>query len=187
MEYIAIFASGSGSNALQIINHFAHHPKIRVALVVSNKADAGVLDKARKLGIQTLIISKSTFYETQEILKQLDTFKISFIALAGFLWLVPQYVTEQFSQRIVNIHPALLPKFGGKGMYGLHVHKAVKAAGETESGITIHYADRHYDEGAVIFQAKCPVFSADTPEEIAARVLTLEHQYFPQVIEKLLS
>ena len=184
---IAIFASGSGSNARKIMEHFKNHPSVKVALVVSNKKDAGVLDIAKEYGIDTLTVSKSTFYETDSILTSLSDYNISFIVLAGFLLLVPQYIIRRFNKKIVNIHPALLPKFGGKGMFGIHVHEAVKEAGEKETGITIHYCNEHYDEGNVIFQARCPVFPHDTPQDIAKRVLSLEHEHFAKVIEQVLT
>jgi phosphoribosylglycinamide formyltransferase 1 len=184
---IAIFASGTGSNARKVIEHFKDHPSVQVALVVSNKKDAGVLDIAKEYNIDTLIVSKSTFYETEDILKHLSNYKISFIVLAGFLLLVPQYIISRFNKKIVNIHPALLPKFGGKGMFGSHVHEAVKAAGETETGITIHYCNEHYDEGSTIFQARCAVAPDDTPQDIARKVLALEHEHFAKVIDRLLT
>ncbi len=184
---IAIFASGTGSNARKVIEHFKDHPSVQVALVVSNKKDAGVLDIAKEHHIDTLIVSKSILYETEDILKHLSDYKISFIVLAGFLLLVPQYIISRFNKKIVNIHPALLPKFGGKGMFGSHVHEAVKAAGETETGITIHYCNEHYDEGSTIFQARCAVSPVDTPQDIARKVLALEHAHFAKVIDRLLT
>ena len=194
VKNIAIFASGSGSNARKIIEYFEKQPfpkgssvRIKVALVVSNKKDAGVLEIAKQYEIDTLIISKSMFYETENILKSLSDYNISFIVLAGFMLLVPQYIISRFNKKIINIHPALLPKFGGKGMFGSHIHEAVKAAGETETGITIHYCDEHYDEGSIIFQAKCSVSSEDSPQEIAQNVLALEHEHFAKVIERVLT
>jgi phosphoribosylglycinamide formyltransferase 1 len=187
MINIALFASGTGSNARKIMEYFSDHPSVKVALVVSNKKDAGVLDIAREYGIPTLTISKSIFYESDDILKSLDAYDISFIALAGFLLLVPKYIISRFNKKIVNIHPALLPQFGGKGMYGHYVHEAVKAANATETGITIHYANEHYDEGDIIFQARCSVDPSDTPTDIAQKVLALEHKHYAQVIEKILT
>jgi phosphoribosylglycinamide formyltransferase 1 len=184
---IAIFASGSGSNARKIMEHFKNHPSVKVALVVSNKKDSGVLDIAKEYGIDALTVSKSTFYETDNILTSLSDYNISFIVLAGFLLLVPDYIIHHFNKKIVNIHPALLPKFGGKGMFGIHVHEAVKEAGEKETGITIHFCNEHYDEGNVIFQARCPVFPHDTAQDIAKRVLSLEHEHFAKVIEQVLT
>ena len=184
--HVAIFASGGGSNALKIIEYFKNHSTIQISLIVSNKKEAGVLDIAHEHGIDALIVSKSTFYESEEILKSLDKYKISFIVLAGFLLLVPQSIISRFNKKIVNIHPALLPKFGGRGMYGSHVHEAVKQAGETETGITIHFANAHYDEGDVIFQTKCALSPEDSPSDIARKVLSLEHEYFAKTIEHLL-
>lgn len=185
MTNIAIFASGTGSNARKIIEHFKNSPDIRVALVVSNKKDAGVLEIAREHGIPTQVIDRQMFYETEDLLGILKKHKIKFIVLAGFLWLVPSYLVKTFEKKMVNIHPALLPKFGGKGMYGMRVHEAVKENGEIETGITIHWLNEHYDEGAVVFQASCPVSPDDTSAGIARKVQELEHKYFPVVIEKL--
>lgn len=184
---IAIFATGGGSNAQKIMEHFKNHPTIKVALVVSNKREAGVLKVSETFGVETLIVSKSTFYETENILTSLKYYKISFIVLAGFLLLVPNYIIKNYHKKIVNIHPALLPKFGGKGMYGHHVHEAVRAANATETGITIHYANEHYDEGDILFQASCPVLPTDSPEDIARNVLALEHENYAKVIEKLVN
>lgn len=184
---IAIFASGTGSNARKIIEHFKNSPSVRVALVVSNKKDAGVLDIAREHGIPTQVIDRKMFYETEDLLGILKKHGIEFIVLAGFLWLVPAYLVRAFPKKMVNIHPALLPKFGGKGMYGKHVHEAVKSANETETGITIHLVNEHYDEGDIVFQTKCPVLPDDTPDDIARRVLQLEHRHFPTIIAQLLS
>jgi phosphoribosylglycinamide formyltransferase-1 len=185
VQKIAIFASGTGSNARKIVEHFKNHPDIEVNLVVSNRANAKVLDMAAEHGIPSLIVQRQTFYETEALLEQLRG--IDLIALAGFLWLIPDYLVRHFPRRIINIHPALLPKYGGKGMYGQHVHQAVKAAGETESGITIHYVNKHYDEGRVIFQASCKLDPKDEAEDIARKVLALEHQHFAPVIEQLLT
>lgn len=183
---IAIFASGGGSNARCILEHFKSSEQVSVGLVVSNKADAGVLDIAREYDIPTHLITRKSFYDTEDILPILQDKSVDFIALAGFLWLVPGYLVRAFPRKIVNIHPALLPKFGGKGMYGTHVHEAVKTAGETETGMTIHFVNEHYDEGDIIFQAKCPVSPTDTPADIARNVLRLEHAFFPKIIENLL-
>lgn len=183
---IAIFASGTGSNAQKIIEHFRNHPSIRVALVVSNKATAGVLDKAAAAGIPTLLIDKERFFRGDGFVPELTTLGIDFIVLAGFLWKVPPSLIQAYPSRMINIHPALLPKYGGKGMYGNFVHEAVIAAGEKESGITIHYVDEQYDHGGTIFQATCPVFPEDTPETLANRIHALEHQHFPAVIESVI-
>lgn len=187
MHNIAIFASGTGSNARKIIEYFKNSPDVKVALVVSNKKDAGVLDIAREHDIPTQIIERKMFYETETLLGILKKHGIQFIVLAGFLWLAPPYLVRAFPKKMVNIHPALLPKFGGKGMYGKHVHEAVKAANETETGITIHFLNEHYDEGDIVFQARCPVLPEDSPEDIARRVSHLEHRHFPQIIAQLLT
>ncbi|MFN0173754.1 MAG: phosphoribosylglycinamide formyltransferase [Saprospiraceae bacterium] len=183
---LAIFASGGGSNARKIIEHFKDSTVGRVALVVSNKRNAGVLTIAETHEIPTQIIERQGFYETEEILEILKAHKIDFVVLAGFLWLVPTYLVRAFPRRILNIHPALLPKFGGKGMYGHHVHEAVKSAGETETGMTIHFVNEHYDDGDIVFQAKCPVAMEDSPEDIARNVLALEHRFFPEIIENVI-
>ncbi len=183
---IAIFASGGGSNARKIIEHFQGHHSVKIVLVVSNKADAGVLTIAEEFGIRRLIVSKSTLYDSEFMLRALANCSVDFIVLAGFLLLVPTYLVEKFERKIVNIHPALLPKFGGKGMHGSHVHEAVRAANETETGITIHFCNAAYDEGSIIFQASCPVLLEDSPKDIAQNVLKLEHHFFPKVIEQLL-
>ncbi|WP_282783653.1 phosphoribosylglycinamide formyltransferase [Phaeodactylibacter xiamenensis] len=184
MERIAIFASGTGSNAKKIIEYFRAHPNIEVGLVVANKPDAPVLAMAEELGIETLRINRSGFYQSEGLLGQLTGAGITFIVLAGFLWLVPAYLVNAYRGRMVNIHPALLPKFGGKGMYGMHVHRAVRNAGEPETGITIHLVNEAYDEGDALYQAKCSVEPSDTPEQIAGKVHQLEHEHFAPVIEK---
>jgi phosphoribosylglycinamide formyltransferase 1 len=183
---IVIFASGGGSNARKIMEHFDGHPSIKIVLVVSNKTDAGVLAIADEFGIEHLIISKSMLYDSAFMLNALASSGANFIVLAGFLLLIPTYLVENFEQRIINIHPALLPKFGGKGMHGSHVHEAVRAANEVETGITIHFCNAVYDEGSIIFQANCPISSEDSPKDIARKVLELEHYFFPKVIEQLL-
>lgn len=183
---IAIFCSGSGSNAEKIMQYFQAHSQIEVALLLSNKPQAYALERAKKYNVPTVIFNKQEFYETHQVIKQLENHQIDLIVLAGFLWLVPESLLAAFPQRIINIHPALLPKFGGKGMYGHHVHEAVKAAGETESGITIHVIDAEYDKGDVLLQASCKISPDDTAEEIAQKVLALEHQHFAPTIEKYL-
>ena len=187
MKHLAIFASGTGSNALKIIEHFKAHPSIRVALIVSNKKEAPVLDIARRNGIPTTVISRKKFKESEYVLEILNTYHIDFVVLAGFLLLVPSYLVDAYQNKIVNIHPALLPAYGGKGMYGMNVHQAVHQAGEAFSGITIHYVNEHYDEGNIIFQAKCAIERSDTPKDIAMKVRTLEHRHFAPVVESLLS
>jgi len=183
VKRIAIFASGRGSNAVEIMKHFKDNPFGKVVLVLSNKADAEVLQHAQAFGIDTFSFSKADFYESDKVLHALQAAQVDVIALAGFLWRVPQTLIECFPLAIVNIHPALLPKFGGKGMYGMHVHKAVKAAGERYSGITIHLVNDAYDEGMKLFQARVKLESHDEPEQIAQRVLELEHRYYARVLE----
>ncbi len=183
-QHIAIFASGGGSNARKIIEHFKNSETIAVRLVVSNKKDAGVLDIAHASGIETFVVNRADFAREDQLLPELRARNIDYIVLAGFLLLVPAYLVSAFPQRIFNIHPALLPKYGGKGMYGHFVHEAVQAAGDTESGMTIHWVDEQYDEGTILFQARCTLTSEDTPEEIARKVLVLEHRYYAEVIEK---
>lgn len=187
MQHLAIFASGTGSNAKKIIEYFRGNSNINVRVIVSNKKDAPVLDIAQGNGIETLVIDREGFYKTEDLLQQLHARNIHFIVLAGFLWLLPHYLIHTYDRRIVNIHPALLPKYGGKGMYGMRVHEAVKAAGDLETGITIHYVDENYDEGDIIFQEKCVLTENDTSEEIAHKVHLLEHEHFAPVIENLLS
>ena len=184
---IAIFASGSGTNAEAIMERFANHPMAEVAIILSNKSDAYVLDRAKKYGVPTQVFDKNTFRNTNEIVAILQAEKISLVVLAGFLWLIPEQLVKAFPNQIINIHPALLPKYGGKGMYGMHVHEAVKEAKEKESGITIHYVNERYDEGQVIHQVKCEISSEDSPEDIAQKIHQLEQEYFPKVIEKLIN
>jgi phosphoribosylglycinamide formyltransferase 1 len=186
MKHIAIFASGSGSNAKKIIDYFENHKKIKVSLVVSNKADAKVLDIAKDVGIDTFILNKTLFYETEQILQVLKEYKIDLVVLAGFLWLVPLYMVKAFENRMVNIHPSLLPKYGGKGMHGMSIHEAVAAAKEVISGITIHFVNEHYDQGNYIFQTSCALEISDDAATIAKKVLALEHKFFAPTIEKVL-
>lgn len=184
--HVAIFASGTGSNAEKIMQYFTSHPQIRIQLVVSNKSTAGVLDKAGKNKVETLIIEKERFFKGDAFVPELKHRNIDFIVLAGFLWKIPPALIAAYPGKIVNIHPALLPKYGGKGMYGHFVHEAVIAAGEKESGISIHYVDEQYDHGSTIFQATCPVEPTDTPDTLAAKIHLLEHRHFAPVIEKIL-
>ena len=186
MSKVALFASGTGTNAQKIIEYFQSHPSIKCVLLISNKKEAPALAMAQSYGLETKIIKRDAFYNSQELLKELQSKDIDFLVLAGFLWLVPSYLTDAYPNKIVNIHPALLPKYGGKGMYGMNVHRAVKAKQEKESGITIHYVNEHYDEGAIIFQAACKLEDDDSPEQIAKKVQKLEHQYFAQVIESVI-
>ncbi|MEI6311545.1 MAG: phosphoribosylglycinamide formyltransferase [Bacteroidota bacterium] len=186
MKNIAIFASGNGSNALKIIEFFKKHPSIQVGLIVSNNADAGVLSMAKQHHIPTSIINKKNIIDSSYILSLLDSYSIDFIALAGFMILIPAYLSAAFTKKMVNIHPALLPKYGGKGMYGHHVHEAVFANKEKESGITIHYVNEQYDEGQIVFQKSTSIEHCKSAEEIAMTVLRLEHENYAPVIEKLL-
>ncbi len=186
---LAIFASGTGSNTQQIIDYFTS-PSVKwhvtVSLIVCNKPGAGVLQIAQTKKINTLLIDRERFFYGDAYLDVLHETKIELIALAGFLWKIPLPIIHAFPKRIINIHPALLPKYGGKGMYGNKVHEAVIEAGEKKSGITIHYVDEHYDEGDIIFQATCDVLPGDTPETLAQRIHKLEHKHYPAVIERLI-
>jgi phosphoribosylglycinamide formyltransferase-1 len=182
---IAIFASGSGSNAENIINYFSDNPGISFPFILCNKKDAFVHERAKRLNVPSVTFNK-TELENGTLLSLLQKEKIDFIVLAGFLLKIPENLLSAYPNKIINIHPALLPKYGGKGMYGSCVHEAVVANGEKESGITIHYVNEHYDEGAIIFQQKCEVLPSDTPEEVAQKVHALEYEYFPKVIEQLL-
>ena len=186
MHRLVVFASGRGSNAAAMIAYFKKTGLAEVSLIVSNKADAGVLELAAEEGIPTLVLDRAGFKDPAFV-ERLHAETLSLIVLAGFLWKVPDAVVQAFPNRIVNIHPALLPKHGGKGMWGHHVHEAVLANGDAESGITVHYVNEHYDEGAVLLQARCPVLSSDDADVLAARVLRLEHFYFPRVVEYLLA
>jgi len=182
---IAVFASGAGTNAQKIIDHFRNSSLARIALIVCNKKNAGVLQIAEKENIPSLIIEKEKFFTGTGYLDELRGKNIDFIVLAGFLWKIPGSLLQAYSRLIINIHPALLPKFGGQGMYGSKVHEAVLAGKESESGITIHYVDEHYDNGDIILQVKCPVQENDTPESLANRIHLLEHANYPLVIEAL--
>ncbi|HSK14057.1 MAG TPA: phosphoribosylglycinamide formyltransferase [Phnomibacter sp.] len=183
--HIAIFASGTGTNALRIMEHFAQHPRIKVVLLVSNKAGAGALHHAANKGVSTMVIEKDRFFRGDAYLPELDSAGIDFIVLAGFLWKIPATLIQAYPRHIINIHPALLPRYGGKGMYGHHVHEAVLASGDEQSGITIHYVDEQYDHGATIFQAMCPVEKNDSTESLAQRIHALEHAHYPKVIEQV--
>ncbi len=185
MKRLAILATGSGSNAEKIMEYFAHSSKGKVVLVAANKTTAGVLARAQKFGVPTLTFTRKELEEGL-LLEKLQDAQVDWVILAGFLLKVPDALIRAFPDRMVNIHPALLPKYGGKGMYGHHVHEAVKAAGDTESGITIHLVNEHYDEGKIIFQAATSLLPEDSAETIAAKVLALEHRYFAEVIEGLL-
>ncbi len=186
MKRISIFASGAGSNAQRIIAHFAGSTEVEIALIVCNKPGAGVLEIASSNNIPTLIIEKEQFFRGNAYVDELGSFHIDFIVLAGFLWKVPSLLIHHYLGRMVNIHPALLPNYGGKGMYGHFVHEAVIANKETESGITIHFVDEEYDHGSTFFQARCQVTETDTPETLASKIHLLEHEYYPKVIESIL-
>lgn len=186
MTHLAIFASGKGTNAEAIINYFWKSTETSVALVVCNNPDAKVIEVAKKYHIPLSLINKKSFYDSQELLDVLKRHEITLIVLAGFLWQVPDYLLKHYPHKIINIHPALLPKHGGKGMYGRKVHEAVLKGMEKESGITIHYVNENYDKGEIIFQARCAVESTDNAASLEARVRQLELEHYPKVIEKVL-
>jgi phosphoribosylglycinamide formyltransferase 1 len=181
---IAIFASGSGSNTEEIIHYFKDHPSIVVDLILTNNPNAFVLERAKQLKIPNQTFTREEFKDSAFMPGLLRRNSITHIVLAGFLWLIPSHLIRAYPEKIINIHPALLPKFGGKGMYGLKVHEAVKAALEKETGITIHLVNEQYDEGRILFQGKCAVQPHYTPSEIAACVQKLEYEHYPRVIEK---
>ena len=185
MKNISILASGAGTNAENIIRYFSNGKKAKVTLVLSNKPQAKVLERAASLGVDAFFFDRAQFYETGEVLMMLRRRETDLVVLAGFLWLVPGDVIEAFRGRIINIHPALLPHYGGKGMYGDRVHRAVLDAGCSESGITVHYVNEHYDSGDIIFQAKCPVLPGDDVNSLASRVHGLEYRHYPEVISQL--
>jgi phosphoribosylglycinamide formyltransferase 1 len=186
MKKIAIFASGSGTNAQRIIEYFKDHPDISVSIVLCNKPDAFVLERAKNLSVDSMVFFRKEFYETDLVLQKLEDNKIDLIVLAGFLWLLPENLLNAYAGKIINIHPALLPKYGGKGMFGMRVHEAVIQAGEKESGISIHLVNEKYDAGEIIFQAKCVVSEKETPETLAKKIHLLEYTYFPKVIESVI-
>ncbi|WP_235296680.1 phosphoribosylglycinamide formyltransferase [Portibacter marinus] len=183
MTNIAIWASGTGSNAQAIIDYFRENDHVNIAMIVSNRKQAGVIDKAVKEGIPYVYFSKNQIDTNDGVLDKLASSKIEVIVLAGFLLKIPSYLIRAFTDRILNIHPALLPKYGGKGMYGSHVHQAVYDQKETESGISIHLVNEHYDEGKILFQASTDLTPDDRPSDIGRKVLELEHYYYPRVIE----
>ena len=186
MKRIVILASGAGSNAANLLGYFKTHNTAEVVLIASNKANAGVLDMAKAHGVATYLITRSNFNETEEFIAYLNVLQIDLIVLAGFLWKVPETMVKNFPGQIINIHPALLPKYGGKGMYGHLVHEAVHAAGEKESGITIHWVNEQYDEGAIIAQYAVSLSPEDSPSDIERKVRALEMQWFPLVVERVL-
>ena len=183
---IVIFASGSGTNAENIIKHFQKSENIEVVAVLSNRRSAGVLKKAHDLGVKSLLFDKEALYHTNDILNILKDMKPDLIVLAGFLWLFPSKIIKEFPDKIINIHPALLPKYGGKGMYGAKVHESIIANKEKESGISIHYVNEKYGEGNIIFQATTSIENHDTPESLAGKIHELEYRHFPEVIQQLL-
>jgi phosphoribosylglycinamide formyltransferase 1 len=187
MKNIAIFASGSGSNAENIIRYFSGKKDISVAIVVTNNPKAEVIQKAERLGVAVSVVDKGSFNDCSDLIKHLGELKVELIVLAGFLWKIPDLLLKAYHNRIINIHPSLLPRHGGKGMYGNKVHEAVLSHGDQESGITIHYVNEHYDEGEIIQQVKLKVEPHDTPAELAKKIQKLEHYYFPLAIEQILS
>lgn len=183
MWNVTIFASGSGSNAENIFNYFKDSKLVRVGLLITDNPKAFVIERCRRHSVPCLVLSKRLIDDTDFMLGVLRDFRTNFVVLAGYIKLVPDYIVAAFDQRIVNIHPSLLPKHGGKGMYGSRVHQSVLDSGDKESGITIHFIDNDYDRGSVIFQAKCPVLPDDTADSLAQRVHALEYEYYPKVIE----
>jgi phosphoribosylglycinamide formyltransferase 1 len=181
---IAIFASGSGSNTQSIIEYFQQKENIEVALIMCNKSNAFVVQRAKKLGVECIVFNTETFKNNLGFLDVLSKFEVNWIVLAGFLLKIPEYIIEGFQGKIINIHPALLPKYGGKGMYGMNVHRSVIENNETESGISIHYVNKNYDEGKMIFQASCAINTSDKPEDLANKIHILEQQHYPRVIEE---
>ena len=186
MKKIALFASGNGSNVENIATFFKPDKTIRISRIYCNNPNAFVLERAKKLDIQTMVFSKEDFYSSVRVLEQLKKDQTDLIVLAGFLWLIPGNILENYHQKIINIHPALLPGYGGKGMYGMHVHKSVIASGDKKSGISIHYVNEKYDDGAIIFQASCEIEKNETPETLASKIHKLEHEHFPRVIKKII-
>jgi phosphoribosylglycinamide formyltransferase-1 len=187
MKRIVIFASGSGTNAENLIKFFHNRKNASVIQVLSNNPHAKVLDRCKALKVSALSFNKKAFTETNDVLNILKASKPDLIVLAGFLWKFPEFILNEYPNKVVNVHPALLPKYGGKGLYGMRVHEAVVANNETETGITIHYVNEHYDEGTVVFQAKCSVEKNDTAEDVAAKIHELEMEHFPKVVEQLLN
>jgi len=185
-QKLVLFASGSGSNVLNVIAHFAKHPSVLIAAVFCNNPNAGIVEKMKVHAIPLVLFDKKQFQDAEVFLPLLQQYNPSFIALLGFLWRVPSYLVDAYPQHIINLHPALLPKYGGKGMYGMHVHEAVKLAKETETGISIHFVNEHYDEGKLIAQFKTQLTEEDTPQSIAQKIHALEHKHVPAVIEDLL-
>lgn len=186
MKKIVLFASGSGSNVENIVNYFNNTTKVEIGLVLTNNPKAGVIERCKNLNLSLICFNRKAFYSEPFILEMLKTYQPDLIVLAGFLWKIPPQLIEVFPRHIINIHPALLPKYGGKGMYGRWVHEAVKNANEKQTGITIHWVNEHYDEGAIISQKSIAILPDDTADDIATKVHLLEYQYYPQVIQQLL-
>lgn len=187
MNRIAIFASGNGTNTERIMEYFSSNNDVKIELILSNNPNAGVLQRARKFDVETMVFTREELYKSDKVVDTLLNKEIDLVVLAGFLWLVPSSILKQFPDRIINIHPALLPKYGGKGMFGHHVHEAVIRNKEKQSGITIHYVNEHYDEGNIIFQATCNISDDETADSLASKIHELEYQHFPVEIEKLLN
>jgi len=187
MQRLALFASGNGTNVQRIAEYFESHPSVSIDLVFSNNKEAYVLERCKKLNLPTVVFSREDFYHTNYVPDLLSVHNITHIVLAGFLWLIPSNILNQYQGRIINIHPALLPRHGGKGMYGMKVHRSVIEAGDRESGITIHHVNAAYDDGQVIFQARCPVVSGETPETLAEKIHQLEYRHYPEIVEEWLS
>lgn len=187
MKNIALFASGNGTNVQQIAEYFQGSKEVKVDCVVVNKKNIYVTERAKNLNIPCFYFNREDFYESDKVLNLMQERKIDYIILAGFLWLIPTNLLQAYNNKIVNIHPALLPKYGGKGMYGHHVHEAVVANKETESGITIHYANEKYDSGDIIFQARCVVEEKDSADDVAAKIHLLEKEYYPKVVERVVT
>lgn len=187
MVNIAIFVSGGGTNCENIIKYFEGSEKVRIVLVVSNKANAGAIARAQRLGVPSVVVPKARFNDREVILPLLEEYSVDFIVLAGFLLVVPGFLIDEYDHKMINLHPALLPKYGGMGMYGHHVHEAVKAAGEKETGMTVHWVSRDVDGGEIIAQFSTPIGPEDTPDDIAAKEHVLEMEHFPQVIEGIVS
>lgn len=185
MKNIAVFASGSGTNAEKIFERFHQHPHAQVSLLLTNNPKAGVITRAARYDVPVLVFDKSIFLHTEEVLEALQEAEVDLIVLAGFMLKVPENILKAYPNRVVNIHPALLPNYGGKGMYGMHVHEAVVKAREKTSGISIHLCNENYDEGKIILQISCAITTEDTAKDVAAKVQRLEHQYYPEVVEEL--
>jgi phosphoribosylglycinamide formyltransferase-1 len=185
MYRIGIFASGEGTNAQRFMDYFKGSKNIAISLVITNNAKAKVIERAKKANIPVMVIDRATFYNTDKVVEELKK-KVDFIVLAGFMWMVPENLIKAFHDKMVNVHPALLPSYGGKGMYGMHVHEAVIANKEKKSGITIHFVNENYDEGKIIFQHECVVDTSDDPESLAGKIHELEYEYYPKTVEKLL-